>query len=396
MTPDQLDSQELLNGLRSFLHEAGWVESERKVGLKENKSAEGVLGAAGDRLEIRRASSVTFFIAPQSLGIEGKFSVALPSDSTVKNSAALLHGAANSLVDIYGFGDVGDLLNRAAATLANQTGPTRFVTRFVDSTIRNGSMPLSSLVAYSSSIQAGLYKSAKFKLGDDSKENNLIAQKFANECLFMQTEEGSFIAKIEVPNIVLKQRDLFGGESLASAEVCSALFSGVQFINMKILGSDEDFDTSEYLADVITLFDIELLKSLTEMLIDPGMDSIEFAVEIGPQRRTSSTGMLSSEKKKRLKDFFDFVCQQLRGENGLDVSGAIVELRSRDPEGNKNYIRVVTEFHGDRTFVSATLTNEQYQRAVDAHKQKRQVRIKGNGLRLKTQVRMNGIVEFYV
>jgi hypothetical protein len=395
MTPDQLDSQELLDGLLSFLHEEGWVESERKVVIKENKNVEAVVGAQSDRPETRQTPKVAFFIAPQSLGIEGKFSVALPSDSTVKNSAVLLHGAANSLVDIYGFGDVGDLLNRAAATLGNQTGPTRFVTRFVDSTIRNGSMPLSSLVAYSSSIQAGLYKSAKFKLGGDSKENHLIAQTFANDCLFMQTEEGSFIAKVEIPNTVLKQRDLFGGESLASAEVCSALFSAVQFLNMKILGSNEDFETSESMADAITLFDVELLKSLTEMVIDPGMDSIDFAIEIGPQRRMSSTGVLSSEKKKRLKDFFDFVCQQLRGENGLDVSGAIVELRSRDPEGNKNYIRVVTEFHGDRTFVSATLTNEQYQLAVDAHKLKRQVRLKGNGTRLKTQVRMNGIVEFY-
>jgi hypothetical protein len=394
MTPDQYDSKKLLDGLRSFLDEAGWVEAARKDGQESLNPMEGGIEAVDNRVEKRPVQKVAFFIAPESLGIQGRFSVALPLDPTVRNSAGLLHGAANSLVDIYGYGSLGDLLNRAAATLGNQTGPTRFIARFVDSTIRNGSMPLSSLVAYTSSIQAGLYRSAKFKLGSESKENHLIAQRFAKDCLFMQTEEGSFIAKVEIPNLVLKQGDLFGGEVLASAEVCSALFSAMQFLNLTILGADDPFDTPELLADAITLFDVELLKSLTEMVIDPEVDTIDFAIEIGPQRRTSSTGVLSPEKKQRLKDFFDFVHEQLRGENGLDVTGSIVELRSRDPEGNKNYIRVVTEFHGDKSYVSAILNNEQYQQAVDAHKQKRHVRLKGNGTRLKTHVRMNGPIEF--
>lgn len=395
MTPDQHDTHKLLEGLRAFLADAGWVEVTRDRNATPNVRAGDNAVAVSDKVDARR-QSVTFFMAPQSLGIDGRFTVALPQDSSVRNSASLLHGAANALVDIYGFGDLGDLLNKAAATLGNQTGPTRFVTRFVDSSIRNGSMPLSSLVAYASSIQASLYRSAKFKLGKESKENQLIAQRFAKDCLFMQTEEGSFIAKVEVPNTILRQGDLFGGEVLNSAEVCSSLFSAIQFLNLQILGTDDAFDTSDSLADAVTLFDVELLESLTDIVIDPEMESIDFAIEIGSQRRTSSTGFLSAEKKQRLKEFFDFVYQQLRGENGLDVTGSIVELRSRDPEGNKNYIKVVTEFHGDRTYVSATLTNEQYQRAVDAHKVKKHIRLKGNGTRLKAQIRMNGPVELLV
>jgi len=396
MTPDQYELQKLLDDLRSFLNEAGWVEVARKEIQRSGSQVEGGPSVIDRKLDVRLAQQVAFFIPPQSLGIQGKFSVALPVEPTSRNSAGLLHGAANSLVDIYGYGDLSDLLNRAAGTLGNQSGPTRFVTRFVDSSIRNGSMPLSSIVAFTSNIQAGLYRSAKFKLGSESKENNLIAQRFAKDCFFMQTEEGSFIAKVEIPNTVLKQGDLFGGEVVASAEVCSALFSAVEFLNLRILGTDEAFDTTESVADALALFDVELLQSLTDMVIDSGVENIDFSVEIGTQRRLSSTGTLSSEKKQRLKDFYDFVYHQLRGENGLDVTGSIVELRSRDPEGSKNYIKVVTQFHGDKTYVSATLTNEQYQRAVDAHKQKKHVTLKGNGIRLKTHVRMNGAIELIV
>jgi hypothetical protein len=103
---------------------------------------------------------------------------------------------------------------------------------------------------------------------------------------------------------------------------------------------------------------------------------------------------MSDDRRNRLKEFLDYIRDQLRGENDLDVSGTIVELRSRDPEGNRNYIRVVTVFHGDRTFISAALSNEQYQRAVDAHRNKRQVRLRGNGTRLKTQIRLLEVTDF--
>jgi len=365
-TPEDLSA--LAERLREFLNEAGWRQG-------------------------RQARGLTFFYPPESLGIQGNFSVALPENASKSGVGSFLHGAANSLVEIYGYGSLGDLLNRAAS-LSDLSQPTRLVTRFVDATTHQGAMPLASLTAYINSIEAGLYRSAKFQLGAETNEAKLIAQRFVKDCLFLQTEQGSFIAKVEVPHTILRQGDLFGGEPLVSTEVCSSLFSAIQFLNEKVLGDDSSFESPETLSDAITLFDVELLESLTKVLVGPEMETIEFSLEIGSQIRTSSTGWLSEERKNRLKEFLDFIRNQLRGENDLDVSGSIVELRSRDPEGNKNYIRVVSQFHGDRTFISATLSNDQYQRALDAHRNKRVVRLKGNGTRLKTQIRMIEVTEF--
>lgn len=368
MTPTPHELNQLAERLREFLTKAGWSPD-------------------------RQARGMTFFYPPDSLGIQGRFSVALPDNSLKPEVAGLLHGVANSLVEIYGYGSVGDLLDKAAI-FSDRSQSTRIVTRFIDGTTRKGGMPLASLAAYVSNIEQGLYRSAKFKLGVETKENKLIAQKFVKDCLFMQTEQGSFIAKVEVPQSVLRQGDLFGGEPLVSTEVCSSLFSAIQFLNDRIVGDESDFESSELLENAIALFDVELLESLTKVLVTPEMETIEFSLEVGNQVRMSSTGWLSDEKKARLKEFLDFVRDQLRGENDMDISGSIVELRSRDPEGNKNYIRVVSQFHGDRTFISATLTNEQYQRALDAHRNKRQVRLRGNGIRLKTQIRLVDVTEF--
>jgi hypothetical protein len=368
--PTPQDLVHLAAKLREFLETAGWTST-------------------------RQSNGMTFYAPPEALGIRGKYRIAIPNETSRQGVTSLLHGAANSLVDLYGFASVGDLLDRAA-TFSEDSKPTRIVTRFIDETTRKGAVPLRSIVEFSSNMEDGLYRIAKFKLGGDTKETKLIAQKFAKECVFLQTEEGSFIAKVEIPQSILKQADLFGGEALASAELCSSFFSGIQFLNERIANDEVDFDSPEILGDAIALFDVEVLESLTKIVVNPEMDTMDFSMEVGTQVRTTSTGVLTGEKTARLKDFLEFVREQLRGENDLDVSGPIIELRSRDPEGSKNYIRVLTQFRGDRTFVSAILTNEQYALAVDAHRNKRQVRLKGSGIRLKTQIRVPAVTELTV
>ena len=368
MNPTPQELTQLSERLRTFLTESGW--------------------SAG-----RQTRGVTFFYPPADLGIEGKFSIALPDETSRTEMAGLLYGAATSLAEIYDYGSVGNFLSKAAA-FSDLSQPSRIVTRFIDDTTRRGVVPLASIVSFTANMAQGLYRSAKFKLGVETKETMLIAQKFARDCVFLQTAQGSFVAKVEVPQSILKQGDLFGAEPLVSTEVCSSFFSAIHFLNERIVGDDGDFESPEVLSSAIALFDVELLESLTKVVVTPEMETMEFSLEVGNQVRKSSTGRLSDEKKDRLKEFVEFIRDQLRGENDLNVSGSIIELRSRDPEGNRNYIRVVSNFHGDRTFVSATLTNEQYQRAVDAHRNKRQVRLKGNGIRLKTQIRLLDVTEF--
>lgn len=345
---------------------------------------------------VKQSNGLSFYRPPEELGIKGKFSIAVPDEVERQGMAGLVSSAADSLSEIYGFASVGDLLNKSAS-FSDYSRPTRLIARFLDyKHVRHGSMPLSSLSAYTFNLYQGLYRTAKFKLGSDNHESKIIAESFVKDCSFLQTEIGSFVAKVEIPHLFLKQEDLFGGEALVSTEVCSSLFSGLKFLNDRIISDVESLESQSLLGDALSLFDVDVLESLTKVVVEPEIETIDFTIEVGTQVRTSSTGLLTPEKSKRLKDFFELVKDQLRSENDLNIVGSIVELRSRDPEGNKNYIKVVSVFHGDRTFISATLSNEQYQMAVEAHKNKRSVRLSGRGLRLKTQLRMLNIDSFSV
>lgn len=362
------DSVALAERLRSFMLDAGWIQTRSHRGL-------------------------SFFSPPESLGILGKYTIALPNDPTQSSVSGLIHDAANALVQVYGYGQLGDLLNRAAS-LSDLDRSTRIISRFLDDSTKGGAIPLTALVSYVQSMEEALYRSVKFRLGPESKTADLAARQFAKDCFFLQTSVGSFVAKIEIPATVLRQPDLFGTPPLDSTEVTSSLFAAIEFLNEQILGTDLPFDDSDALSNAITLFDVELLTAIADVLLGPELESIDFSFEFGNRVRTTSTGWMSVEKRDRLRDFVAFVRDQLRGEDNIDVVGTIVELRSRDPEGDRNHIRVVANFYGDRTFITATLSNVQYQRAVDAHRNKRDVRLVGKGIRLKTQVRITELQNF--
>lgn len=360
----------LADKLRAFLDAEGWSEG-------------------------RHANGLRFYFPPQSLGIQGKYSVALPDDSSRSGMGAFLQSTADALREIYGYQSVGSLLERAA-TLSTDASKVRFISRFVDLTTSAGAIPLFALGEYIAQLEKGLYNSVKFKLGGGGNTEKAIAQKFAKECQFLQTREGSFVARIDVPNTVLRQGDLFGHAPIESIQVCSSMFSALDFLNQRVLNESDQLYSDESLAEAISLFNVDLLDSLAKMIIAPSMQKIDFTLEVGSTLRMSSTGAITREKVQRLKEYVAFVKKHLLGEDGVELTGSIVELRSRDPDGNRNYIMVAAEYQGERSFVSATLNNDQYQKAVDAHKKKRSVTLKGNATRLKTQVRMVKVSEFSV
>jgi hypothetical protein len=365
MKRQSTDAVALADRLKSFMLEAGWVQT-------------------------RQARGLIFYSPPESLGIKGKYTIALPEDAGRQSVSGLIHDAADSLVQLYGYGQIGDLLNRAAS-LSDMDRSTRIISRFLDDSTKSGAIPLTSLAAYANSMEHTLYRGAKYKLGGESVASEMAARQFAKDCLFLQTSVGSFIAKVEIPPTVLRQADLFGEPGIDSTEVSSSLFSALQFINETILGTDIPFDDEATLSNAISLFDVELLSAMSDVILAPELNLIEFTFELGNRVRMTSTGWISTEKKNRLKSFVAFIKEQLRGEDNIDISGSIIELRSRDPDGDRNHIKVAADFYGDKTFFTATLNNAQYQIAVDAHKNKRTVRISGRGTRLRTQVRITNV-----
>jgi len=353
--------------LETFLRESGWVSA-------------------------RETSSLRFFIPPDNLGIRGKYRIALPTDSSRSGSDTLVLQAIDSLRELYGFHF--EDLYESLVKVSHGSVPAVLTARFIDSCTRDGSMPLVAITAFLEGIERGLQNEVKFKLAADTASARLTAQALTKDCKFLQTSIGSFVARVEVPPKVLREADLFGTDAVESAHVCSSFFSAIQFVNDEVIQGERAFDSELLLNQAVALFTPELLECISHAILKAEVETVDFSMTIGRQVRTSTTGVITNQRADRLNAYVDFIREHFYGEKDLEVVGSIVELRSRDPQGSKNYIRVLADYRGDRSLVSATLNNEQYQRAVDAHKHKRSVRLRGNGIRLKTHIRVTELLDF--
>ncbi|NHZ90510.1 hypothetical protein F2P45_15995 [Massilia sp. CCM 8733] len=134
----------------------------------------------------------------------------------------------------------------------------------------------------------------------------------------MQTAEGSFVAKVEVPITTLRPADSSGGRALTSTEICSSFFSAIHFLNRNILENEDPFAAPETLSSAIALFDVELRESITRLVVGPQMQSIDFFMEMGTELLNSSTGYLFPEKRQRVHDVLQFISEHLLSENKWD------------------------------------------------------------------------------
>lgn len=369
MSREAKDFTTVVGNLAEFLTSQGWMPGREKAGLR-------------------------YYDAPESVGVTGSFSIALPIDPRRPGIDNLILSALNTLGDIYDK-NLSSLYEEVAAT-NDLASSTTLSVRFLDEKTSGGIIPLPSISAFVQGFEKSLYEAIKFKLGDGSKATVEKAQRFIKECSFLQTAPGSFIARVEVPTVMFRQAQLLpdAPPPLASSQVCASMFSAIEFLNSRILQSNEDYEADDLVAHALELFNPELLDALYKVLIGSEVAETEFGMQTGDQRRTTTTGIVTFENTSRLREYVRFIREHLHGVDVIDVRGSIVELRSRDPQGNRNHIGIATTFNGDRTFVTATLNNEQYDIAMTAHRAKGAVRLRGRGMQLKTQLRVTDIEVF--
>ncbi len=80
----------------------------------------------------------------------------------------------------------------------------------------------------------------------------------------------------------------------------------------------------------------------------------------------------------------------------MKVEGKIIQLSSRDVEGDKNTIKIKTLIDNVNWDVLVTLSSEEYHRAVQAHDGNKTVRITGVLEKRKTEYKVTELQSFFV
>jgi len=354
------------NAIREFLLSRGW----RSV-------------RAGERFER--------FKPPADLRLGENFWVSLPSGSVAQSAASTYLSKVNEVLSqIYGWSP--DNLDRALGSHA-----TVLSIRLADDlATREGALPLPDFDDLISRMRSLIADCAEFVVSDLPFVGRDVepAEAFVNSCLMLQTEKGSFVARIELPSdLTLKSGDLLG-KPITGRDAAERMASVLAFVNERVLEGDTKIYEDEFLATSNTLVNVDVLGDIEQMLSRLGQREVTFSFLRSDYERTIGVGAVGNEKLEQLSRYVTFVKEKLADQIALNVTGRVVELRSRDPDSDRNYVTVMSLDRADHMPFVLALDKERYVLALEAHREKRPVRVRGLGIKLKTQIKVIDLQEF--
>lgn len=355
----------IINNIITFLSSRGWEASETNDTYK--------------------------IIPPDNFLFESDYAIYLPKTSNKVDIKPYTDNIINILSDLYE-------LSKDDLTVILKDNNTVFRVRVYDDQTETGKISLNRFEELIERIRLILSDTASFVINKSINSTTFPneAKKYINLCNFMQTEKGSFVAKIQLPSRELIVDDeLFHRDEIYSEDINVKLHDVLEYVNNNIFEGDIEI-TEEYLIDNENLINVKLLKNIKNLFekakiknIEFGFHSLEYSEQINNQN-------ITKRKIYKLTKFVSQVEAQFFDVGDFRFTGQIIELKSKNPEGSKNNVILDGLYDNMPMTVSAFLDSDQYKDALEAHKIKQSIEITGIAKRTKSKARFLDITNFLI
>jgi hypothetical protein len=218
-------------------------------------------------------------------------------------------------------------------------------------------------------------------------------ESYLNRCRSLQTEKGSYVTKIEVPNDKIYSTV----SSFDTAQVNNKLFDVLEFIGNDIFSANNKIDVNEnYIQDLINYINYELFVAIRDIYSKPRINNVEYQLSNNKQFRKVKTHLVQPKLR-----FFNSYLGDLRRilieTVPLEATGFIKKLSSPAPlHSKKNEIIVNAEVANVMEVIKVILRSDEYQLAIEAHKNEWAIKIKGKARQTKTHLTIYEPDEFQV
>jgi len=259
--------------------------------------------------------------------------------------------------------------------------------RVYDNQTEQGKMPLTRFEELVEKIRFILSDTASFVI-DRSVTSTRVPEevsRYLNLCNFMQTEKGSFVAKIQLPTKeLIKNNELFDRHEIYSEEINNKLSEVLTFVNQNIFEGDPQVN-DDYLLENETKINIKLLKDIESFFDKAKIKNIDFSFHSITNSKTIVNQNITALKLHKLNQFVELIESHSLEVGDFCFTGHIVALKSKNPDGLKNSV-TFTGIHNNMPMVAiANLDSEHYKDAIEAHKLKQNITVKGLAKRTKTR-----------
>lgn len=330
---------------------------------------------------IKENDRLRYYRAPETLVSARDFTLSVPLEDESAESQAVFAQLVHSLSVLY---DLSPEQLRTSLTFPGAVLSIRLEGRDTD----GGAMPFTKFEGFIEKLRKSLLDTAAFVLTGlpNIKEISADAIRYVEQCQFLQTEYGSFVAKVQLPEEEpLNGAQLFPEHQIPSAEVGERLADVLALVLGPVFHQDERIYEDEFWTESRQLINVDVLSDISELLAKASAQEVTFTLTGSRIQKVIKSGTLTPIQYSRLARFIHHAKERIDDIVDVDLVGKIFSLRSRDPSRNRNYIAVQGMMEGRNVVVSVSLSSGDYETALQAHKEKKNVRIKGQAERLKTQ-----------
>ena len=319
--------------------------------------------------------------APDHFSFTNNYVFSLPHNKETVDFERFLSNSIKIIAEIYEL-NLDDLIKIV------ESESEVFSLRIIDKNTTDGSISFNRFETLLEKIKGILISTASFVISKDPLFTKSLdeAEQYLNHCSFLQTEKGSFISKINLPTKEkLVEQTLFGEDAIYAKDINQRIKSIISYLNNEILSSSDISLDYEYIKQNREFINIKLLKQFEDLYSKVDIKDLEFSFDSVESSERIIVKNMNNQKLKRLDSFIQRVDEILNAEINLIVTGKIIALRSKNPDGTTNSIKV-TGITEDRlpVTVSANLSSDDYKYAIELHKEKIQVKLTGLAKKEKT------------
>lgn len=222
------------------------------------------------------------------------------------------------------------------------------------------------------------------------------AERYLNLCNFFKNTSGSLITKIQLPNNEdIKERNIFE-PPVKGSDINRRLINVIDFVNTELLIENYTEPDEQYILDNRDKISINVINKVKDFYKGTNMTDIEITLKGIEKPVKTNITELNNDKINNLNRFTKTVREKLNEIHEGDVYGKVVQLSSKDVEGDKNTIKVEAEIKKVKSIIQIQLSPRDYQSAIIAHSKNKTVMFNAVLDKEKTQYRVVELRKFKV
>lgn len=266
-------------------------------------------------------------------------------------------------------------------------------TRVADNDTQNGTIAfdkLRNLYYYQSRIlkQAATFAVSKKQIFGEAKSE---VKELLGKSRALQTEKGSYVTKLLLPS---DEEFLF--DEINIGDISGKVIGSLDFLNKEIYSTELAKIDESFVEQYSDVLNIDLYSEIYNLFWKPKINNIDVSFNsLSQDSFIRMEHMLNEKKRNHFRLFIKKAKGILMKQEPLSAFGYINKLSSSDPKtDSNNYIELVADVANIEQKIKVYLNKEDYHNAVEAHGDRKYVKVSGLADHLKSQYIIRNVEGF--